>query len=193
MPAATKRKPASKKKKPAEPKAAQDARKQMWVVVTFALGLLLGALIFIKGEKLWRSIHDCLFGVFGWSAWFLPPLVIYAAVVSALDKPFSKIRAKLWQILVLILLILFRFLRQRGIIGFLRAAGRIVSSGFDIGYFLFDRGRRPIKRLLGRAYRWRHSKQHNDGHNRGQYLPAPILFTSHNLLNASGTYPLSVR
>ncbi len=105
MPAATKRKPASKKKKPAEPKAAQDARKQMWVVVTFALGLLLGALIFIKGEKLWRVIHDCLFGVFGWSAWFLPPLVIYAAVVSALDKPFSKIRAKLWQILVLILLI----------------------------------------------------------------------------------------
>ncbi len=105
MPAATKRKPATKKKKPAEPKAAQDARKQMWVVVTFASGLLLGALIFIEGEKFWRTLHDCLFGVFGWSAWFLPPLVIYAAVVSALDKPFSKIKAKLWQILVLILLV----------------------------------------------------------------------------------------
>lgn len=108
--AASSKKPAAKKpakrKSPArETKATQQAKKQMWAVVLFALGILLGALTFIKGEKLWLSFHNFLFGIFGWSVYFLAPLIIYIAVYAAMDKPLSSIKAKLWQVGALIIMI----------------------------------------------------------------------------------------
>jgi len=82
-----------------------QAQKQMWAVVLFALGILLGALTLVEGDRLWKGIHDRLFGLFGWSAYFLSPLMIYIAVVAAMDKPLSSIKAKLWQMGVLIFMI----------------------------------------------------------------------------------------
>ena len=82
-----------------------QAQKQMWAVVLFALGILLGALTLVEGDRLWKGIHDRLFGLFGWSAYFLAPLMIYIAVVAAMDKPLSSIKAKLWQMGVLIFMI----------------------------------------------------------------------------------------
>lgn len=102
---AKKRKPAAKKKAPADTKSQQHAKKQMWAVVLFAAGILLGALTFIKGDKLWRTLHDFLFGVFGWSVFFFAPLVIYIAVIAAMDRPLSTIKNKLWQVVMLIIMI----------------------------------------------------------------------------------------
>jgi len=105
--AATGNKTTTKKKRsPArQTKITQQAKKQMWAVVLFALGILLGAFTFVEGDKGWRFIHNMLLGIFGWSVYFLSPLMIYIAVIAALDKPLSSIKAKLWQLGVLIFMI----------------------------------------------------------------------------------------
>lgn len=93
----------SAKRAPArETKAVQGAKKQMWAVILFASGILLGALTFIQGDKLWKGIHNLLFGMLGLSTYFLAPLLIYVAVIAAMDRPLSSIKAKLWQVLLLI-------------------------------------------------------------------------------------------
>ena len=99
MPATAKGRKSTAKK---EPKATSGARKQMWAVVLFALGILLGALTFIEGDRLWRGIHNFLFGMFGVSAYFWAPLLIYIAIIAAMDKPLSSIKTKLWQVALLI-------------------------------------------------------------------------------------------
>ena len=98
------------KKTPARPAPAakqetRGAAKQMWAVILFALGILLGALTFVEGDRLWLEIHNFLFGVFGVGLYFFAPLVIYTAVIAAMDKPLSAIKNKVWQLFVLILLI----------------------------------------------------------------------------------------
>jgi DNA segregation ATPase FtsK/SpoIIIE and related proteins len=98
----TKKKSTAKKR---ETKAAQGAKKQMWAVVLFAVGILVGALTMIPGGKLWLWVHNALFGLLGWSAFFVAPLVIYIAVIAAKDQPLSSIKAKLWQLGLLILMI----------------------------------------------------------------------------------------
>ena len=100
---APKKRPAKKTTK--DTKSTQQAKKQMWAVVLFALGLLFGAITFIKGEKFWLGLHNFFFGIFGWSVYFLAPLIIYIAVIAALDKPLSSIKAKLWQAVTLIIMI----------------------------------------------------------------------------------------
>ena len=100
----TAKKPA-RKTSARETKAAQAAKKQMWAVILFAAGVLLGCLTFIPGEKVWLGTHNLLFGLFGWSVYFLAPLVIYIAVIAALDKPLSSIKSKLWQVALLIVMI----------------------------------------------------------------------------------------
>ncbi|MCL2056032.1 MAG: DNA translocase FtsK [Oscillospiraceae bacterium] len=109
MPATRKspvKKPAPKRTTPSKETPAQSqAKKQMWAVVLFALGILTAALTFIEGGAFWRSIHSALFGLFGWSVYFLAPLIIYIAVIAAMDKPLSSIKAKLWQVGALIIMI----------------------------------------------------------------------------------------
>ena len=96
-----------RKKKPSarETKATQQAKKQMWAVVIFAVGILMLLLTLIRGDKLWLGMHNVLFGLFGWSSYFFAPLLIYIAVIAAMDRPLSSIKTKLWQVGVLIIMI----------------------------------------------------------------------------------------
>ena len=96
MPVAKSRKKQTRKSPP------PTARRQMWAVVLFALGLLLGAFTLIEGGRLWRGIHNFLFGMFGISGYFWAPLLIYIALVAAKDKPLSSVRSKVLQVAVLI-------------------------------------------------------------------------------------------
>ncbi|MCL2034450.1 MAG: DNA translocase FtsK [Oscillospiraceae bacterium] len=98
----TKKTPVKPSSGAAEPRG---AAKQMWAVILFALGLLLGALTFVEGDKLWLEIHNVLFRAFGVGLYFFAPLMIYVAVIAAMDKPLPTIRNKVWQLFVLILLI----------------------------------------------------------------------------------------
>lgn len=105
MAATTKKRTTTKKTGKKDTLASRQAKKQMWAVVLFATGILMGALTIIKGDKLWLSIHNILLGLFGWSVFFIAPLIIYIAVIAARDRPVSAIKVKLWQVFALILVI----------------------------------------------------------------------------------------
>ncbi|WRS26804.1 DNA translocase FtsK [Oscillospiraceae bacterium MB08-C2-2] len=106
MASTTNRKTTKKRAAPSRQTAAQrNAKKQMGAVIMFSAGLLLGALTYIPGESGWFFVHRFIYGMFSWSSFFLAPLLIYIAVMTALDKPIGSLQAKLWQVSVLITLI----------------------------------------------------------------------------------------
>jgi S-DNA-T family DNA segregation ATPase FtsK/SpoIIIE len=81
------------------------AGRQISAVVIFALALLFACIILIKGSNLWSGIHEMFFGLFGACAYLWPAVLIYIALMAALDKPHSSIAAKIWEALALITLI----------------------------------------------------------------------------------------
>ncbi|MEG0615071.1 MAG: DNA translocase FtsK, partial [Oscillospiraceae bacterium] len=93
-------------KKPAS--SAKSSKKtnsnHLWSVVLFALGVLLLAIALISGESAWLVIHNILFGLFGPTAFLVPLVVIYAAIMIAQDKAEKAIWNKMIQGIVLLLL-----------------------------------------------------------------------------------------
>ena len=81
------------------------ARKQLWAVVLFALGLLFAAFAFIEGGGFWNTLHRGLFGFFGFGAYLIAPILLYIAVMATLERPIGSMGNKIWQIGVLMLLI----------------------------------------------------------------------------------------
>ena len=81
-------------KKSTRPKTAAEKRKanqirdrrRQWSVVLFVVGVLLTALAFVhQGAPLWMGARGVLSGLFGFSAYFLGPLVLYWAVLLVLN------------------------------------------------------------------------------------------------------------
>lgn len=82
--------------------AQRKAKKQMWAVVLFAVGILLFLMTIIEGQAVWAWLHRMWRGLFGFSSYLLAPLLIYIAVCSALDKPVVR---RSWEAIALILLL----------------------------------------------------------------------------------------
>jgi S-DNA-T family DNA segregation ATPase FtsK/SpoIIIE len=105
----TKRKSASKPrvtKAELERLQKQEHRKrQIWAVILFAVGVLLGAIIFVKGQNVWLWLHNVLLGIFGMGVFAVPILLIYIAIRATIDEKMGKIKHKLWQSLVLMALL----------------------------------------------------------------------------------------
>ncbi|WP_312641575.1 DNA translocase FtsK [Hydrogenoanaerobacterium sp.] len=104
---ATKRKNSERAKRAAETKARQEAQaryqKQLCALGLFAAGIFLFAVCIVEGQNFWTTLHNSLFGLFGWCAFLLPASLIYIAVLATMDK--GNIKHKLWQTGVLILLL----------------------------------------------------------------------------------------
>lgn len=79
-------------------------RNQMKAVILFALAILSVFLIIIPGENVWAWVHNLILGVFGGWAMLWPVLLIYVAVVTAMEKPYSTVNGKIWLSTVIILL-----------------------------------------------------------------------------------------
>lgn len=71
------------------------ARRQIWAVVLFAMGLLLVFLSLIRGQNFWLLLHNLMFGLFGWCGYLMGPLSIYIAVMIATEKNVASVRATL--------------------------------------------------------------------------------------------------
>ena len=131
MAASTKGKSKGTKRSPSrETKATTLARKQMWAVVLFALGILLGALTFVEGDKLWKILHQFLFNV-GAERLFSAPLLIYTPwwpLWTSLCPPFRPSSGRIT--LIVILSGPFRFLARASLSGkFCREYHFPVSAG----------------------------------------------------------------
>lgn len=106
------RKPASRKaaaqkgaRTRADNEAAASARHQTAAVLLFAGAILLLCLALIKGANLWLWLHNLVMGLFGVCAYILPVLMGYIAVIAALERPIGSMRGKLWQCLLLLMML----------------------------------------------------------------------------------------
>lgn len=78
---------------------------QFWSIVIFALGILFLLLSLIKGSSGWNDIHIFMRGLFGISVFLVSPVMIYAAVMIAMDKSQNTVLGKVIQCVLLVLLV----------------------------------------------------------------------------------------
>ncbi len=122
-----KRTSAAKKDTKAVSEAKRIQKHRMWSTVLFIVGIFLIFLTWLKGESLWNSMQLIMWGLFGISAALVAPIVIYVAIMLALDKSKSAVVVKLVQGLLLILLVSPMF---EIIYGFTSKAGAFVGEDF---------------------------------------------------------------
>lgn len=89
----------------AEYEQRKRAKRQMNAVILFTIGLLLVFIAAIKGSNVWSFMHDCLYGLFGLTAWAIPISLIYISIMTSLDKPIGEIKHKVWQMAIMVTLI----------------------------------------------------------------------------------------
>ncbi len=106
--AQTKKKTTTRKRTSASAKAseAQRLRKnRVYSIVFSVVGIFLLFVTWIKGESLWNGMHNVMWGLFGISAAFVAPIIIYVACMLAIDKSSSAAVIKTVQGVVLIFLV----------------------------------------------------------------------------------------
>lgn len=93
------------KKYKAEYERNQKSRRQIAEILLFAVGLLLLAIIVIKGESVWNMFHNMLFGLFGMPVIILPIALIFIAIMTTMDKPIGQISHKVLESIALVVLV----------------------------------------------------------------------------------------
>ncbi len=82
-----------------------NSTREIRAILLFALSLFLMALVFIKGENFWTDMHSAIFGIFGVTAFAYPFFLGAVAVITAADKWQGKIKARLIETEVFVLLL----------------------------------------------------------------------------------------
>ncbi len=98
---------ATRKKAAKRNKQVKSVRHQAAAVILFAVAVLILCMVFIPGEEgknLWYYSHLFLRGVFGVTAYVLPVMMLYIAVIAAQEKPIGSVSAKLWQCVLLMVM-----------------------------------------------------------------------------------------
>ena len=79
---------AKKRGRPTKQAKKQADINRAWSIVMFALGLVITAMSFVVGEKFWEFLrNNILFGLFGFSSYFIGPVLIYIGALTVSDKP----------------------------------------------------------------------------------------------------------
>ena len=92
----------AKTSQPNVSKAAQDALnaakereiRRFWSYILFFWGILELLITFIKGDGLWRSLHNFNRGMFGLSVFLFAPIMIYVALMIASNTKRNTVVAK---------------------------------------------------------------------------------------------------
>ena len=93
---ATKKK-TTKKKNARQTKAANGARQLINAIILLAVAVLVFCFSVIEGENVWTWIHQLLLGLFSFSAYVLPLLLGFVAIMLALDKDTGTLSVRVWQ------------------------------------------------------------------------------------------------
>lgn len=97
---------ASKKKAVSQVTAAQKANHtRTYSIILFALSAFVFLLTYVSGSAFWHSMHLGIRGIFGLSVFLLAPVILYIAIICALDKSQSIVLAKVIESIILLLLI----------------------------------------------------------------------------------------
>ena len=97
----------SKSQKGDNGKQPQDnaSKRQFYAIVLFCVSLLLICLVFINGESLWGFCREMMFGLFGFTSFIWPIILIYIAIMATLNKIDSKVGYKVAEAALLTVLI----------------------------------------------------------------------------------------
>lgn len=90
------------------------AQKQVAAIILFCVSAFLICVTLIPGGGLWGGIRTLSFGLFGFSAFVVPLLLLYVAIMTTLDKAGTKVGFKVAEAMALIVLLcsalhIFRF------------------------------------------------------------------------------------
>ncbi len=104
---------AEKKKKNTKPKKMEPKKTEPAAVrkspvkpiIAFALGVFLFFVSILPLGSAWGAMRQCLFGMFGWCGFIVAPIIIYISVLAALDRPGSSIGGKIFQGILLVILL----------------------------------------------------------------------------------------
>ncbi len=80
-----------KRGRPSKKDKKQAEINRAWSILMFAVGAVLMAMAFVPGEKFWAYLRqEFLFGVFGFSSYFIGAVIIYIGVLTATAKPVKR-------------------------------------------------------------------------------------------------------
>ena len=81
------------------------AQKQVAAIILFCISAFLICVTLIPGGGLWGGIRTLSFGLFGFSAFVVPLLLLYVAIMTTLDKAGTKVGFKVAEAMALIVLL----------------------------------------------------------------------------------------
>ena len=80
-------------------------KKQLYAIIWFAVAIFLLFVVFIKGENIWKTMHEFMFRLFGITAYACPFLLGAIAIIYATDKRYPHANAKIIESIILVVLI----------------------------------------------------------------------------------------
>ncbi len=83
----------------------QSGDRVFWSAALFAVGVLILAFTLIKGESAWHSIHNIFLGMFGFSVFLVPIVLIYVSVMIAMDVAHNTVQGRVIQSIIMIFLL----------------------------------------------------------------------------------------
>ncbi len=103
---------------------------QSWSILLFVLGIVLITMGFIPGESVWAWLRTFLLGVFGFTMYLLGPLLIYLAVLVAMERPvWARVTKSLLVVMMLSgTAVVFSTIDLKGL-NFFQAIGLLYENG----------------------------------------------------------------
>ncbi len=95
----------AERKTSSKSKEEQSGDRVFWSAALFALGALILAFTLIKGESAWNGIHNIFLGMFGFSVFLVPIVLIYVSVMIAMDVAHNTVQGRVIQCIIMILLL----------------------------------------------------------------------------------------
>ncbi len=132
----------------------QSANRQVRAVILLAFAVLLFCFAIIKGENVWTWIHNLMLGIFSFSAYILPALLAFVAIMLALERDKGNLSLRVWEstaFIVMLNSVVFAFAQDCSTIGYFDAIG----EGFTDGMLCHGGGvlgvilGYPIEKLFG--------------------------------------------
>lgn len=93
------------KKSTARHAAKAAASRQVSAIIWLAVAVLWACIVFIPGKNLWTWLHTFMFSLFGISAFVLPVLLGFAAIMVAFDKMSKAVKVRTVEATVLLVLV----------------------------------------------------------------------------------------
>lgn len=75
----------------------KKSKNQLGAILLFVFGVLVFAICVIKGQSLWKFVHNTIYGLFGPTALLLSPILIYISILSSKCDGYGTIKHKFWQ------------------------------------------------------------------------------------------------